>query len=287
MKKLILLLTIVLAVLIIVALMLPPASVPEDDGSPSTQPTETSITTEPQYTDATEQPTVSTQPTDPLLHKNPYLPSDFVYQGDFLTCVSAPCQLGIDVSKYQKDVDWQKVADSGITFVIIRIGGRGYGQTGNLYTDEMAQSHYQGAKAAGLKVGAYFFSQAISAEEAREEAKYALQLTADWQLDMPIVFDWEYVSDTARTANTDSQTVTDCAIVFCDTVLAAKKHPMIYVRPEQTKLLLEQLWGYDHWVAWYSDTMDYANEFIMWQYTKTGKVPGISGDVDINLYLIK
>ena len=202
-----------------------------------------------------------------------------------MSCLTAPYQLGIDVSKYQQNVDWEIVADSGISFVMIRIGGRGYGQAGNLYTDELAQSHYQGARAAGLKVGAYFFSQAISVEEAREEARYALQLTKEWALDMPIVFDWEYVSDTARTANTDAETVTACAAAFCDTILAAKKQAMIYVRPELNKLHLEQLAAYDHWVAWYSDTMDYTNEFAMWQYTKTGKVPGISGNVDINLYV--
>ncbi|MBE6959479.1 MAG: hypothetical protein E7448_01990 [Ruminococcaceae bacterium] len=278
MKKLILLLSVVLAGLLVVVLLLPPTGNPQVSDSPSTEPSDVSAPTE-------SIPTEPTEPEKPTLQKNPYAPGDFTYRGDFLTCVNAPCRLGIDVSKYQQNVDWQKIADNGITFVMIRIGGRGYGQSGTLYADELAQSHYQGAKAAGLQVGAYFFSQAISTEEAREEAQYAMELTADWQLDMPIVFDWEYVSSTARTANTDAQTVTACAAAFCDTILAADMQPMIYVRPELEKLLLEQLAEYDHWVAWYSDTMDYPNEFAMWQYTKTGKVPGISGNVDINLYM--
>ena len=275
MKKLILLLTLVLAALLIVVFLLPPLSSPQEDALPTTQPTEVSVPTEPEVT----------QPHEPTLQQNPDKASDFVYQGDYLSCVSAPYALGIDVSKYQQNVDWQKVADSGITFVMIRIGGRGYGQAGNLYADELAQSHYDGARAVGLKVGVYFFSQAIGREEAEEEARYALELTAEWQLDMPIVFDWEYVSETARTANTDAETVTVCAAAFCDTIQGANKQAMIYVRPELKKLNLEALAKYDHWVAWYSDTMDYPYDFAMWQYTKTGKVPGISGNVDINLYM--
>ena len=278
MKKLIVLLAIVLAVLLVMAFLLPPVATPQPTDSPDTQPTEGSVPTEPAPTDSTE-------PSQPTLQQNPYKPEDFAYQGDYLTCVSAPYRLGIDVSKYQQNVDWQKVADSGITFVMIRIGGRGYGQAGNLYADEMAESHYEGAKAAGLKVGVYFFSQAISREEAVEEAQYALDLVANWHLDMPIVFDWEYVSNAARTANTDAETVTACAAAFCDTIQAANKQAMIYVRPELEKLHLEQLAAYDHWVAWYSDTMDYSYDFAMWQYTKTGKVSGISGNVDINLYM--
>ncbi|MBO5323150.1 MAG: glycoside hydrolase family 25 protein [Oscillospiraceae bacterium] len=280
MKKLILLLSVVLVALVVVALLLPPISNPQENALPTTEPSENSVPTESNPTDPTE-------PTVPTLQQNPFTPSDFALQDDYMACLTAAYQLGIDVSKYQQNVDWKKVADSGITFVMIRIGGRGYGQAGNLYADELAQSHYEGAKAAGLKVGAYFFSQAITRSEAREEAQYAMELTADWQLDMPIVFDWEYVSDTARTANTDAETVTACAAAFCDTILAANKQAMIYVRPELEKLNLEQLAVYDHWVAWYSNTMDYPNEFAMWQYTKTGKVPGISGNVDINLYFIQ
>ena len=278
MKKLILLLSVVLAVLLVVALLLPPVSDSQENVPPTTEPTENSMPTESQPNDPTE-------PSQPTLQQNPFKPTDFALQDGYMSCLTAPYQLGIDVSKYQQNVDWEIVADSGISFVMIRIGGRGYGQAGNLYTDELAQIHYQGARAAGLKVGAYFFSQAISVEEAREEARYALQLTEEWALDMPIVFDWEYVSDTARTANTDAETVTACAAAFCDTILATGKQPMIYIRPELNKLHLEQLAAYDHWVAWYSDTMDYTNEFAMWQYTKTGKVPGISGNVDINLYV--
>ena len=278
MKKLIVVLCVVLAALLVVLFMLPPMGNPQDQSLPETEPTQITLPTETQQTDPTE-------PSVPILQKNPFEVTDFALQNGYMSCLTAPYQLGIDVSKYQQNVDWKQVADCGITFVMIRIGGRGYGQSGTLYADELAQSHYEGAKAAGLKVGVYFFSQAISVEEAEEEARYAMELTADWQLDMPIAFDWEYVSSTARTANTDAQTVTACAAAFCDTILAANQKPMIYVRPELEKLILEDLAPYDHWVAWYSDRMDYPNEFSMGQYTKEGKVPGISGNVDINLYM--
>ena len=266
-------------VVLVVAAMLLPKWLPAVEQPPVTLPAESITPTE-------SVPDTSIGPTQPVLQNNPYVPADFNMRDGYMSCVKGNYQIGIDVSKYQQNVDWQKVADSGITFVIIRIGGRGYGQSGALYVDDMAQSHYEGAKAAGLQVGAYFFSQAISVEEAREEARYALQLTAQWELDMPIVFDWEYVSNTARTANTDALTVTACAAAFCEEILAADKKAMIYVRPELEKLNLEALAAYDHWVAWYSDTMDYPNAFQMWQYTKTGKLPGISGNVDINLYLL-
>ena len=96
---------------------------------------------------------------------------EFGYDGDYLTCLSRQSILGIDVSKYQGEIDWQKVKAAGVEFVMIRIGYRGYGQAGTLGTDAMAQENYQGAKEAGLKVGGYFFSQAITTEEAIEEAQ--------------------------------------------------------------------------------------------------------------------
>ena len=278
MKTLIVILSIVLALLICLAFLLPNISKDETEVPETSLP----VTTDP--TLPTE--TIPTEPPKPTLQSNPFSSEDFVVRDGLMSCTKARYQLGIDVSKYQQNVNWQKVADSGITFVIIRIGGRGYGQSGALYADDMAQSHYEGAKAAGLQVGAYFFSQAITVEEAREEALYALQLTQNWKLDMPIVFDWEYVSDTARTANTDAQMVTACAASFCEEIISANQKPMIYVRPELKKLILEDLAAYDHWVALYSETMDYPNAFTMWQYTKTGKIDGISGNVDINLYLL-
>ena len=228
-----------------------------------------------------------TESTEPVLQANPFAPSDFVRDGEWMTCRKQPYLLGVDVSKFQGQIDWEKVAAAGVQFAIIRVGGRGYGQSGNLYADEMAQKNYTAAKAAGLQVGAYFFSQAISMEEAEAEATYVLEQIKDWELDLPVVFDWEYISETARTAHTDAATVTACADAFCKRILAAGKKAMLYVRSEDTILDLEELATYPRWVALHRDTMDFPYRFDLWQYTKTGRVPGISGNVDINIWILE
>ena len=217
--------------------------------------------------------------------ENVFTPKDFAYEGDYLTCLTDESILGIDISKYQGKIDWQQVKDAGIEFVIIRLGYRGYGQ-GKLNEDPMAQENYRGAKEAGLKVGAYFFSQAISVEEAEEEAQYAMELSKDWQLDMPLVYDWECLAEDYRTAQVDARLLTDCAKAFCNTVQAQGYTPMVYFNPNQSRkqMYLAELTGYDFWLAMYSDQMNYPYKVDMWQYTNQGSVPGISGNVDINLY---
>ena len=130
----------------------------------------------------------ATEPTLPEPERSPYSMTDFQYDGRYRTCLAAKTIPGIDVSSHQKTIDWQAVADSGIEFVIIRVGYRGY-ESGLLNPDERMQENYEGAKAAGLKVGAYIFSQAITVEEAVEEAEYILEAIRDWEVDMPVVFD--------------------------------------------------------------------------------------------------
>lgn len=218
--------------------------------------------------------------------ENVFNPEDFIYdEQGYLTCTAGPYERGIDVSAYQGKINWKKVADSGVTFAIIRVAGRGYGESGNLYDDKRAQENYAGARKAGLKVGAYFFSQAVTPEEAVEEAEYLLEKTKDWTLEMPLVYDWEYISEEARTANIDQQTLTDCMIAFCERIKQAGKEPMLYFNPNQAKRLfhIEQVTDYDFWLAMYTDWMTYPYKFHMWQYTNQGTVPGINGNVDINL----
>lgn len=209
----------------------------------------------------------------------------FGYEGDYLTCLSAPSVLGIDVSRYQGKIDWQKVKAAGVEFVILRAALRGYGN-GQLYEDSMAQENYRGATEAGLKVGAYIFSQAISEEEAREEAQYLLDITRNWQLDMPLVFDWECLAEDYRTMGVDARALTDYTIAFCETVKAAGREPMIYYNPTQSykQMYLEELTDYGFWLAMYAQELDYPHKVDLWQYTNQGSVPGISGNVDINLY---
>lgn len=217
--------------------------------------------------------------------ENVFAPMDFGYQGDYLTCLTAKSILGIDVSRYQGEIDWQQVKDAGVEFVMIRAAFRGYGN-GLLYEDAMAQANYQGAKAAGLKVGAYLFSQAISVEDAREEARYILDVTQNWELDMPLVYDWECLADDYRTVGVDARQLTDYTIAFCDTVEAAGYDAMVYFNPSQSRkqMYLAELTQYGFWLAMYTDQMEYPYKVDMWQYTNEGAVPGINGNVDINLY---
>lgn len=218
--------------------------------------------------------------------ENVFTPEDFAYDGEYLTCLTDTSILGTDVSSHQKEVDWEQVKAAGFEFVMIRAGYRGYASTGKLMEDKYAQENYRAAKAAGLQVGAYFFSQAISVEEAKEEAAFAMEIIKDWQLDMPLVFDWECLKDNYRTVDVDPRTLTDCAKAFCDAVRAEGYEPMVYFNPNQSRkaMYLAELTDYGFWLAMYSDNMNYAYKVDMWQYTNSGKIPGIQGKADINLY---
>ena len=186
----------------------------------------------------------------------------------------------------QGKIDWQQVADAGVEFVMIRVGYRGY-DTGLLHQDERAQENYEGAHAAGLSVGAYFFSQAMTPSEAAQEARLALMMVDGWELTLPLVFDWEYVSEDARTALATQQIVTACAKAFCSAVEQAGHKSMIYCNPHvaETYLDLDTLADRDIWLALYADTLSYPYRVAMWQYTQTGEVPGIREKVDINILL--
>ncbi len=219
---------------------------------------------------------------------NPYAPEDFQEVDGYMTCVTGAYSLGVDVSEYRGNINWEKVKNAGMEFAIIRVGGRGWG-TGKLYPDGKAEEYYQGAKKAGLQVGVYFFSQAVSAEEALEEAQYTLSLIEGWDLELPVVFDWEYVSGEARTANVNARTLTDCSLAFCKAIEEAGREAMIYFNPSQGRdlLYLEELTDYPFWLAMYDAPMNYPYEVEFWQYTKNGSVPGIYGGTDINILLPK
>jgi len=231
-------------------------------------------------------PGSSVAPTDPppTLPPSPYAPEDFRYDGEYLVCDAGNTIMGIDVSAHQQSIDWQQVVDAGIQFAIIRLGYRGLSE-GQLHTDEFAAANLAGARDAGLLVGAYFFSQAISVTEAEEEAKLALEILDGFRLDLPLVYDWEYVSETARTADADARTVTDCTQAFCAAVEQAGYESMIYFNSYQaTQLLyLQELKEYPWWLAMYDTTAEAPCKVDLWQYTSQGRVPGIAGNVDINL----
>lgn len=230
--------------------------------------------------------TLETQPpTLPPPEENPYGPMDFQYEGQYLTCIAGESTLGIDVSTYQGQIDWQQVAESPVEFVMIRVGYRGY-ESGWIQDDDYAKANYEGAKAAGLKVGVYFFSQALDEWEAVEEASFVLSKIKGWELDLPVVYDWEYVKEEARTGQMDARQVTDCTLAFCRVIKAAGYQPMVYFNTHQAEeyLILEEVTQYPFWLAMYSDRMTYEYKVQMWQYTDKGKVPGIEGNVDLNLW---
>ena len=242
--------------------------------APTTEPTE----------EPTEPPT-EPEPTEPPADPNPYGIYDFQFEGKYLKLLEGESITGIDVSHYQGTVDWQKVKESGVEFVIIRLVYRGY-SVGSIMEDPNFAVNFQGAKDAGLKVGVYFFSQAVSVEEAQEEADFVLEKLAGAELEMPIVYDWEYISDTARTANVDRRTLTDCSLAFLQKVEEAGYWPMLYFNTLQSRkmLYLNELNQYDFWLALYSHRMTFPYKIKMWQYTCEGRVPGIEGNVDINVF---
>ena len=254
-----------------------PAPVPETL-PPTEAPTE--APTDP----PTEPPTE--EPTEPPAELNPYGIFDFQFEGRYLKLLEGDSITGIDVSAHQQEVDWAKVKASGVDFVMIRVGYRGYGQAGTLNEDKFARDNLKGAAEAGLDIGVYFFSQAVSVEEALEEADFVLEILNGMELAMPVVYDWEFVSDTARTANVDRRTLTDCSLAFLGKIEEAGYHPMLYFNTNQVRklLYLEELNQYDFWLALYSHRMTFPYKVNMWQYTCTGSVPGVEGNCDINIY---
>ena len=235
---------------------------------------------EPSATEPTARPTI---PPDP----NPYGRLDFQYnRQNYLTCLRTDSYSGVDVSAFQGSIDWNKVARSGIDFAIIRLGYRGYG-SGKLVEDEYAKKNLKGASEAGLPIGAYFFSQALTMDEAEEEIRFMLDILGDYRLDMPIVLDWEIPAADARTANMDARTLTDIQLYFCERMKTLGYQPMVYFNWHQSENLyyLSELEDYPFWLAMYQDRMSFPWKVEMWQYTCTGRVSGIQGDVDINVYM--
>ena len=195
---------------------------------------------------------------------------------------------GIDVSRFQGDVDWDAVKADGVDFVMLRIGGRAYGTEGELYEDTKFPENYAGARAAGLQVGVYFFSQAVTIEEAAQEAAYTLGLLDGAALDLPVAFDWEHVSDAAaRTAAMEGAQITSFAKAYCDAITAAGYQAVIYFNREHGyfNYELSQITDYHFWYAEYADLPSFIYDYKMWQYTEEGKVNGIEGNVDLNIAL--
>lgn len=196
---------------------------------------------------------------------------------------------GVDVSSFQGDIDWQAVYDSGVRFAIIRAGGRYYG-SGELYSDDKFIENVEAARSAGIEVGAYFFSQAISTDEAHEEAQYVLSLLGGRELDMPVFFDWErVVDDDARTHSLDNDTLTECAVTFCEDIKAAGYDAGVYVYNDTGYhgYDLSRLQDYTLWCASVGSYPYFYYAHTIWQYSFRGAVPGINGECDLNMMFTK
>ena len=195
---------------------------------------------------------------------------------------------GIDVSKYQGDIDWKKVAADGVEFAYIRLGCRGYGSSGTLIMDEYFHKNMKGALGQNLQVGAYFFSQAVNVEEAMEEAKMVVKELEAYkdQIYSPIAIDIETVEgQKARQDVLTKEERTQVCIAFCEYIKEAGYTPMVYGDLETFSELLdvEQLAEYEFWLCETDEKLTFPYHFNLWQYSHKGKVSGIKGDVNLNI----
>ena len=222
---------------------------------------------------------------DPVTHEP--VTGNQVIQGDVYT-FGADGALnrtarGIDVSKFQGTIDWNAVKADGITFAIIRCGYRGYG-TGALVEDSTYRRNIQGAINAGLKVGVYFYSQAINEAEAVEEASMVLSLVSGYSLPLGVYYDTESVAGGRANAISATQR-TACAVAFCETIRNAGYKAGVYSYASwfYNALNFANISKYNIWIAQYRDTLSFNYKYNIWQYTGSGRVNGISTAVDMNI----
>ena len=230
---------------------------------------------------------------DPEVVPSSYHPELFVSDDGETVYLDASCEVlqGIDVSDYQGMIDWEAVAQAGISFAFIRVGYRGYGEAGTLCEDTMAAANLQGAEAAGLLTGTYLFSQALNEEEAREEARLAVRVIeeAGVETDLPLMYDPELIRDDDGRANdiTRGQVALNTAAFRDEVEKNSSLQVDIYSNlPWEHHLFdRETLNQYQIWYADYEDQPQTPYHFTWWQYTNKGTVPGVEGEVDRNLWL--
>ncbi len=203
---------------------------------------------------------------------------------------------GIDVSKYNGDINWDKVKKDGVDFVIVRVGYRGYGKSGTLCTDPNYKANIEGALAAGIKVGVYYFTEALTTDEAREEAEFCISKIKDYNITLPVAIDYEYPTDGKNpigrmyNAKLTKAEATANVKAFCAAVKKAGYTPLVYAnKSDLSSLINGKTIGntYKVWLANYTTKTTYANSYEYWQYTSSGKVSGITGKVDCNFWYTK
>lgn len=227
----------------------------------------------------------------PYLPKHEYDFTNLVCQSDLMKYYTEGKQtsfVGVDISKYQDYVDFVKVKRAGIDFVMIRVGVRGYG-SGQLVLDEYFLDNMKRASDAGLDIGLYFVSQAITEDEAREEANLVLENIGEYQVKYPIAIDMEFVeNDTARIDNLSRSEKTAVTKAFLDTIQGAGYKAMIYGNKEWLikEIDMSKLTAYDVWLSQLKDVPDYPYKFTMWQYKRDASIDGIAGYANLNISFI-
>lgn len=225
------------------------------------------------------------------LATNNYSKSRFVYKDPIMSYYlngKEASWCGADISAKQGVVDFKKLKKAGCDFVMIKVGGRGY-SSGEIVLDDKLKDYMKGAKNAGLDIGVYFFSQAITKDEIEEEAETLLEAIKDYDVKYPVVFQMQEVKgDMARVEALDTDSRTTLAKLFLNTIDDAGYKPMLYGNKEWllTKVDLEALAGYDIWLSQEADTPDYPYEFSMWQYDKAGTISGISEETGLNICFV-
>ena len=218
------------------------------------------------------------------------IPASTLSESDFRTVNGSPVytgsdyetKIGIDISEHQWEVDWA-AASEAIDFVYIRLGYRGYTE-GGLFLDPWYETNIT-----GLDTGVYFFSQAVNVSEAIEEAQFVIDNLRGYRINMPIIYDWERVEDeAARTNGLSEQTMTDCAVAFCRTIENTGYDAGVYFnrRLGYHGFDLSRLADYTFWVSVPGDFPDYYYACEFWQYSFTGSIPGIAGEIDMNMRFI-
>lgn len=195
---------------------------------------------------------------------------------------------GIDVSKWQADIDWKKVKAAGVKYVFIRCGYTSLSAKFAMYEDPYFVQNIKGAYNAGIEVGIYFFTNSITVKEAQKEAEKTLEIIDDYKhmITLPVVYDYEAFSNAYRAYGTPKEQVTKNAFAYMETIQGAGYKPMYYGSPNflASSFEVSKLTDYDCWLANYTTKTSYTGDYIYWQYSSTGRVDGIAGNVDCNFY---
>lgn len=200
----------------------------------------------------------------------------------------AQSRTGIDVSEHQGYINWDAVAADGISFAFVRVGNRGL-STGAISQDDYFEYNAKAADQAGIKVGAYFYSQAMTEDEAREEADFVIERLQGHNITYPVAYDHERLADNpGRADDLTPEQMTKNAAAFCARIQEAGYTPMIYGSlKDLLRYNLPDLARYNIWLAQYNVNSPTFNQyFSIWQYTNTGSVSGVNGNVDMNIQFL-